>query len=65
MSTFTARGKYRKNGYEYKAPTMFIEASTLDEAIDIAKKSSLGRFDEWSFHVEAFTQRISNVRNKK
>lgn len=55
MSTFTIRPRYRDLGYDYNAPVMIIEATTHNEAIEIAKNSSLGRFDKWTFHVETFT----------
>jgi len=52
MSTFTAVPIYRKENLKYNAPAFQVEANDANEAKDIAsKKSGLGRFDEWNFHV--------------
>lgn len=65
MSTFTVRPRYRELGYDYNAPVMIIEATKHNEAIEIAKNSSLGRFPEWSFHVEPFHKKEIHKRWRK
>lgn len=58
MSTYTIKPKYKTsvNSF-YNAPTMFIEAQNQDDALEIAKSSALGRFEDWTFHVESFSPR--------
>jgi len=57
MSTFTIKPRFRELGYDYNAHIMIIEAQTQNEALETAKNSSLGRFDNWTFHVEPFNQK--------
>lgn len=65
MSTFTAVPIYRKENLKYNAPAFQVEANDANEAKDIAsKKSGLGRFDEWNFHVIETSKIKKSYANK-
>lgn len=57
MSTFTIKPVFRTAETRYDAPTMIVEASTYNEAVQMAKNSALGRFPEWTFAVNPFQQK--------
>lgn len=52
MAHFVVHPIYKKNGFKYHAPSLFIEANDNKLAQTEAKnKSGLARFEEWNFEV--------------
>lgn len=57
MGTFTIKPVYKTAEIRYDAPTMIVEAGSYDQAVEIARNSSLGRFPNWTFAVNPFQQK--------
>lgn len=65
MAYYTVLPLYKSLTDKYNAPTFQVESHDSKSAMEAAKKSSLGRFEEWSFHVIQTDKIQRNFLNKK
>ncbi len=68
MAFYTILPLYKSITDKYNAPTFQVDVHDSKSAMEAAKKSALGRFEDWSFHViqtDKIQRNFANKFNKK